>query len=201
MAANFHPVGVVIAGGRSVRFGGEKAVAMYRGRPLLSWAVRRLQASCDAVVVNARPGTEAAALATKAGLVVLHDLPGDPDGPLAGVKVALRWALQHGATALLVSPCDAPCLPDDLFPRLVSAAEGGAAYAETAEGRQPMCAVWPVSALPALEAALIGGSHPPTWRLLEELGAARVRFDAAECFINVNTRIDLERLEASSHQR
>ena len=37
-------VGVVLAGGRSVRFGGEKAAALLRGTPLLLWAARRLAA-------------------------------------------------------------------------------------------------------------------------------------------------------------
>ena len=64
----------------------------------------------------------------------------------------LREQLQQHALAYYRA--DAPLLPDDLFPRLVAAAGTGAAYAETAEGRQPMCAVWPVAALPALEAAL-----------------------------------------------
>ncbi len=201
MAANFPLVGVVIAGGRSVRFGGEKAVALYQGRPLLLWAVQRLQRTCDAVVVNARPGTEAAALAAAEGLPVLSDLPGDPDGPLSGVKVALGWAAGRGGSLLAVSPCDAPRLPEDLFPRLIAAAAGGAAYAETEEGRQPMCAVWPVAALAALETALAEGAHPATWRMLEALGATRLRFDPAEDFVNVNTRADLEQLEAAGHQR
>lgn len=201
MAANLHLVGVVIAGGRSLRFGGEKAVAPYRGRPLLLWAVQRLQRSCDVVVVNARAGTEAEALALREGLVVLHDLPGDPDGPLSGVKVSLRWAAERGAVAVAASPCDAPCLPDDLFTRLVAAAGDGAAYAETVEGRQPLCAVWPVTALPSLEAALAGERHPPTWRMLEAVGAVTLRVDPPEGFINVNTRDDLDRLEATAHQR
>ena len=201
MAANFPLVGVVIAGGRSVRFGGEKAVASYRGRPLLLWAVQRLRQSCDIVLVNARPGTEAAALAAREGLIVLHDLPGDPDGPLSGVKVAMAWAVQRGARSLAVSPCDAPRLPDELFPRLVAAAGEGAAYAETPEGRQPLCAVWPSSALPVLEAALSGGAHPPIWRTLDALGASKLFFDAGSHFANVNTRDDLERLEAADYQR
>ena len=200
MQASSTAVGVVIAGGRSLRFGGEKAVASFAGRPLLLWAVERLGRTCSRVAVNARPGTDAAALASAKGLQLLHDAPGDPDGPLSGVKAGLLWAQQVGAASLAVCPCDVPLLPDDLHARLLAAAEGGAAMAETAEGRQPMCAVWPVSALPMLTAALTGGAHPPTWRLLEELGAVKLRFDAP-AFANLNTREDLERLEAAHYQR
>ena len=182
---------MVLAGGRSTRFGGEKALALLDGRPLLVWAVRRLQRSCSVVAVNARPGTETEALALCEGLDVLHDGAGDPDGPLAGVKAGLAWATSRGCSALAVSPCDAPLLPGDLFARLIEAAGPGAAMAVTAEGRQPLSAIWPVSALPFLQEALKDGAHPPTWRTLEAIGAIQVRFEPPEAFANVNTLEDL----------
>lgn len=188
-------VGVVLAGGRSVRFGGEKAAALLDGTPLLLWAARRLARSCAAVAVNARPGTQAESLAHAAGLPVLHDAPGDAAGPLSGVKAGLVWARGRGATALAVSPCDAPLLPEDLFTRLSAAAGPGAAMAETADGVQPLCAVWPVGALADLVRALAGGAHPPTWRTLDGIGAQRVRFSDAAAFANLNTRADLAALE------
>jgi molybdopterin-guanine dinucleotide biosynthesis protein A len=196
MQAKDSVVGVVIAGGRSLRFGGEKAVALFAGRPLLLWAVNRLARVCAVVAVNARSGTAAEALALAEGLPVIHDAPGDPDGPLAGVKAGLRWAKQQGALQLAVSPCDVPLAPDDLYAKLHVAAGLGAALAETTEGRQPQCAIWPVSALPALTAALADGTHPPTWRMLEEVGAIKVRFEPPDSFANLNTREDLARFES-----
>jgi molybdopterin-guanine dinucleotide biosynthesis protein A len=190
-------VGVVLAGGRSVRFGGEKAVALLAGRPLLAWAVERLRSVCAEAAVNVRPGTEAEALARSLGLPVLHDEPGDATGPLAGIKAGLIWAATRGARSLAVSPCDAPLLPDDLYVRLLEGAGDGAAMAETRDGRQPLCAIWPVTALPTVRAALADGAHPPTWQLLERLGARKVSFDAAEAFANVNTRDDLAAVAAA----
>jgi molybdenum cofactor guanylyltransferase len=189
-------VGVVLAGGRSVRFGGEKAAALLAGTPLVMWAARRLERSCVAVAVNARPETAAESLARAAGLAVLHDAPGDAAGPLAGVKAGLVWAQRLGARALAVSPCDAPLLPEDLFPRLIEAAGEGAAMAVTEDGRQPLCAVWPVGALTAVAAALAGGAHPPTWRVLESLQAQRVHFESAAAFASLNTREDLAAVAA-----
>jgi molybdenum cofactor guanylyltransferase len=155
------------------------------------WAVGRLQRSCQAVAVNARPGTEAQAIASRAGLTVLHDVEGDPQGPLAGVKAGLIWAQQQGAQLLAVSPCDAPMLPQNLFPKLIQAAGSGAAMAQTSDGLQPLCAVWPVTALPVVSEALSGGRHPPTWMMLERLGAQRVTFPTTTAFANINTRTDL----------
>ena len=190
-------VGLVLAGGRSVRFGGEKAVAMLEGRTLLEWAAERLRTVCSDVAINVRKGTEAEAFAQARGLLTLYDNAGDALGPLAGVKVGLIWAEERGARLLAVSPCDAPLLPDDLYVRLLGGAEGGAAMAETRDGRQPLCAVWPVTALPAVRDALAGGAHPPTWQMLERLSARKVLFDRPEAFANVNTRDDLAAIEAA----
>ena len=196
--------GVVLAGGRSVRFGGEKAAALLAGKPLLLWAAQRLQRNCAVVAINARPGSEAQDIAAAAGLPVLHDLAGDAAGPLAGVRVGLTWAQGQGAGLLAVCPCDAPLLPEDLFARLLAAAGGAAAMAETADGPQPLCAVWPVGALTVLSQALAGGAHPATWRMLDGIGARRVRFERAEAFANLNTRADLaavaERLEQAGRR-
>src|SRR5262245_20437784 len=202
MASPGAVVGVVIAGGRSRRFGSEKAIAELLGKPLLFWAAYRLQRSCARVAINARPGSGTERLARARDLPVLHDGPGDAEGALAGIRAGLAWAVQVGARHLAVSPCDAPLLPDDLFERLLRAAGEGAAVAETAEGRQPLCSVWPVTALPAVTGALAGGAHPPTWRVLDGLGAVRVAFADAAAFANINTRTDLdEAAERLGYQR
>ena len=201
MSAPRSVVGLVLAGGRSVRFGGEKAVANLGGRTLLEWAVERLRTVAADVAVNVRAGTESEAVANALGLPTLHDEAGDALGPLAGVKVGLIWAQQRSASLLAVSPCDAPLLPDDLYVRLLEGAERGAAMAETRGGRQPLCALWPVTALPAVRDALAGGAHPPTWQMLERLGARKVLFDRPEAFANVNTRDDLAAIDAAPARR
>jgi molybdenum cofactor guanylyltransferase len=120
------------------------------------------------------------------------------------VKAGLSWARERGATSLAVGPSDAPMAPEDLYTRLYEAAGPGAAMVETAEGRQPLFAIWPVSALWQVTSALAGGAHPPTWRMLEQVGAVKVRFDSPEDFANLNTREDLHNFEQrrrESYQR
>lgn len=201
MSARAEVVGLVLAGGRSVRFGGEKAVALLDGRPLLDWAAERLRTVCATVAINVRQGTEAEAVATARGLPTLYDEAGDAAGPLAGVKAGLIWAGQQRAGSLAVSPCDAPLLPDDLYVRLLEAAGPGAAMAITRDGRQPLCAVWPVAALEVVRDALLNGAHPPTWQVLERLGARTVLFEHSEAFANVNTRDELAAVEERRPQR
>ena len=169
---------------------------MLDGRPLLLWAAQRLRSVCGDVAINVRQGSHAEAVAIAQGLPTLYDEAGDALGPLAGVKAGLIFAEEQGARLLAVSPCDAPLLPEDLYVRLLERAEGGAAMASTSDGRQPLCALWPVVALSVVREALAGGAHPPTWQVLERLGARKVFFERPEAFANVNTRDDLAAVEA-----
>jgi molybdopterin-guanine dinucleotide biosynthesis protein A len=179
--------GLVLAGGLSSRFGSEKAVADHKGRPLMAHPVDLLRESCVAVAASVKPGSGAEALARGWGMELLADAPGDPSGPLAGVKSGLLWARQKGFDALAVAPCDTPALPDDLYARLLAAlGEAGAAYAVTEQGPQPLCSIWRVKSLHAVADWLSGERHPPTKRLLASLEAPAVMFDDPAAFANFN---------------
>jgi molybdenum cofactor guanylyltransferase len=181
--------GLVLAGGRSRRFGTEKALVAWDGAPLIAHACRPL-AGCAAVAVNARPDSGAATWAAARGLPLLPDPDGAPDGPLSGVREGLRWATGLGADLLAVVPCDSPRLPDDLFDRLRAALtpDTHAAMAFTDEGPQPLAALWRTApALDRVEAALADGAHPSVQSVLADLSVVRVHFADASAFVNVNT--------------
>ncbi len=185
-------VGLVLAGGRSERFGSEKAMAELDGRPMVAIAVERLRQTCAAVAVSARPNTGAAAWAEAEGLTVIYDEPGDADGPLAGVRAGLIWARDQGADRLASLPCDVPGAPPDLLKRLTAGLDGyQIAFAQTDQGPQPLCAIWRVSALGLLTQAMADGAHPPVRQFASFAGANPVRFDDADAFANLNRPEDL----------
>jgi molybdopterin-guanine dinucleotide biosynthesis protein A len=184
--------GLALAGGRSSRFGSEKAVVEIGGRTMLARALDALRPGCDALAVSARPGSGAAAIAEGLGLPVLADDPGHPEGPLAGIHAGLAWARGRGAERLLVAPCDTPYLPADYAARLL--APGGAAVAVAVAGGedQPLCSVWQVGLASEVAAAMQDGEHPSVGRLLRRLGATVVVFEDAATFRNLNRIEDLE---------
>jgi len=181
-------LGLVLAGGRSRRFGREKALVEVGGRPMIAAVAEVLARGCEAVAVNAPESAGAAAWARIAGLDLVCDRPGDPDGPLAGVRAGLEWARARGAQWLVTAPCDTPFLPEDYVARLV--APGRTAAAETAVGGHWLCAIWGVGDLEALERWLSEG-HGRVEAFLQACGAVSVRFDEPAAFANVNRPEDL----------
>jgi molybdenum cofactor guanylyltransferase len=181
--------GLVLAGGRSRRFGTEKAAALLNGEPLLALAARTLRGSCDLIAVSAPDGGAAADWAQAQGLERLADDPARPQGPLTGILAGLIWARARGAGHLATVPCDTPLLPTDMIERLVDGLDPGhpAAVARTADGPQPLCGVWRTDLADIFAEALASGRHPRARDLLERLPAAEVRFEDARAFVNVNT--------------
>ncbi len=191
---NPRSAGLVLAGGRSTRFGGEKAVALLQAKPLMLWCAQALDGVCDVVAINARRGSQSETLARSAGFSLVFDDPAHPAGPLAGVAAGLEWATTQGCETLVTLPCDTPLVGVEQLGRLIERLKDGgpaAAYA-IADGRvQGLCAAWRLDVADHLDASLARGEHPAVHRWLGELGAAPVLFVDPRPFDNINTPEDL----------
>lgn len=182
---------VILAGGAGARIGGNKALVKLSGRTLVERVADVLRPSVRALAVV---GDDAAA--RLAGGVALVDPDGRRAGPLYGILAALDWGRELGAGWMMVAPCDAPFLPKDVVERLrQAAAASGVAYAETHDGMHPLVSVWRSDLAGWLRDEMADG-HPAVRRLLSEAGAARVMFERASDFFNVNTPDELKRAEA-----
>lgn len=91
--------GIVLAGGRSSRFGRDKLAEPYRGAPLLHHALRRLAELCGELVLVLPPRAEVPPLPAGHDVRIARD-PEPYGGPLAGAHVGLLAA--SGELALLV---------------------------------------------------------------------------------------------------
>ncbi len=190
--------GLLIAGGRSTRFGAEKAVALFDGAPMID-RIARLFAHLPGFAISARPGSGAEARGREIGIEVVFDDPALPSGPLAGVLRGLAWARRRGFAFLASAPCDAPCLPANLVARLAqSIGSARAAFAVTEAGHHPLCALWSVCVYDALHARLHEGRHPSVRAFLAEIGAVPVQFEEAHAFANANTAEVLAALESGA---
>jgi len=184
--------GLILAGGKSRRFGGDKALAPLDGRSLLERAAEALRPWASHVAVSASKETAVGATAHRLGLPVLSDREGLARGPLAGILAGLEWSTILNAKWLISLPCDVALLPADTFSRLLEVvAKANGAYAVTARGPHSLCAVWSVESKDVLEAILATGVHPPVRDILKLLGAAPVYFEQSGIFLNINTKRDL----------
>ncbi len=193
-------VGFVLAGGRSVRMGRDKALLAWGGTDLLSHSLARLRFVTPDVRILS--GSERRYL--DRGAPVLVDLvPGS--GPLAGVLAALEAAPGRAGLFLAV---DLPFVPVALLTRLVELADDlDAVVPVSPRGPEPLCAVYGPACLEPIRRRMARGDLRMTgfWpdvRLREVPPAELVAFgDPSHLFRNLNTPADLEAADGAVRGR
>lgn len=189
-------VGMILAGGRSQRFGvADKAEASLGGVPLAQWVRSRAEPQVDELIVNANGPVESPVLS---GLPVVADpIPGFR-GPLAGILAGLEWlsARRGGKRWLASFPVDTPFFPLDLVARLCAQVQqDDLPVVAASKGRtHPAFGLWPVSLVPALRHYLMREARSAVVAFAHATGAAEVAFPAEpyDPFFNINRPEDLE---------
>ena len=189
--------GYVLAGGRSTRFGRDKALVEFNGKPMLTHMMELLQSVTPQVKVVAAPEK----YADFAADLVADRWPGE--GPLGGIVTALEDAAKNAALCewnLIVS-CDMPFLTEEWLKFLGKRAAGSRAQVvlpHSASGPEPLCACWRTEAVGALRSGFERGARKVTDGIVllraEVLDEADwKRFDSAgRLFRNMNTAADFE---------
>jgi molybdopterin-guanine dinucleotide biosynthesis protein A len=192
--------GLIIAGGRSTRFGEQdKAVADLAGTPMIRRVADRITAVTDEFVVNCR---EDQISPIEEALSEIDQEPAyaedpDPDkGPMAGIMTGLRTVDSEYA---FVVACDMPFVDPALVEYLFERTDGhDAAIPRTGEWYQPTQAVYRATSMAnACEAALDRGDRRIV-AALDDLDFVEVdseefeQYASSETFENLNTREELD---------
>jgi len=179
--------GVILAGGRGRRVGGQdKGLVPYNGRPLIEHVIERFAPQVGTLLISANRNADRY---SAYGHVLVGDRFPDFAGPLAGIDAALAVC----ATPWLVCvPCDAPHLPVDLVAGLAAATHerrASAVFAATPQRDHPTFLLLESILAPRLEEDLRRGAQRLTeW--CQNVGAARLEFPDEAAFDNFNTPAD-----------
>lgn len=187
--------GVVLAGGRSSRFGSDKALADWQGAPLVQSVARAMRRVLPEVLVVTRdPG--ALAFLQGDGVRVLTDLY--PEGhPLGGLYTGLQ-ALNTGHA--FVRACDMPFLSPGLIETLWEArADYQAVIPVWQDRRQPLSGIYSKTCAGVLRCSIENGdlaitpildSIPTRFCLESELAAVDPE---GLSFMDIDTQGDYQR--------
>ncbi len=188
-AAN-HLSGVILAGGKSSRFGKDKSQLELRGQRVLRHLLNVLgQFPFQRLaVITAQGKTES----WPKGIVTLVD---DQEGlgPIGGITTALR----HLSGGILVTACDMPLLSVPLVEWLLGYydPQADAVIPRHSGGIEPLFGIYEKNFLPVLEEAIRSGRYALHF-LFEEAKVRFVdvpgKFSAAREFANINTPEDYE---------
>ena len=190
-------VGLLLAGGQSRRMGGgDKAMRLLGGIPVLDRVIGRLRPQVEVLVINANG--DPARFARFALPVVADSVPGFT-GPLAGVLAGLDWAVAHRPDCPYVVSVatDAPFLPVDLVGRLAEGldrANADLACAASGGRSHPVFGLWPVRLRDDLRRAVVDQAirKVDLWTARYELATVPFADQPVDPFFNANRPEDLE---------
>ena len=179
-------LGVVLAGGRSSRFGSDKALTEIDGVRLLDRAVTVLGVVCDEVVIaSSRPDHSVP------GVTRLPDLRADK-GPLGGMEAAFAHAREKAIPSVVVLACDLPSVDSSLLRRLIAKLGDAPAVSvgrDDPPGFEPLCAAYRTSCLEPLQELLDDGRFQA--RALFEKVGGRLLGGSPGGLLNLNEPKDL----------
>jgi molybdopterin-guanine dinucleotide biosynthesis protein A len=142
--------GIVLAGGRSQRFGRDKLVEEYQGRPLLHHPVSRLLEVCDRVIVVLAPDAPEPMMPAGALVEFARDAV-EGEGPLRGLSAGMEVA---DAGWIVLAGGDMPDLqPAVLLEMLRAALETGVVAVSLADHGEERPLPCVLRSAPAAEAA------------------------------------------------
>lgn len=192
----------LIAGGRSTRFGKDKAFADWKRSPLYAHQLHVLASlRPDAIWLSANEDQPFPQVLE--GVTRLND--GESDlGPIGGFVRVFR---ESNADRVLVLGVDLPCMSPEYLDRLLDIGPGVGIVPHNGEYWEPLAALYPREAmLSLLEKSLAAGKRKLQSVLDEAFESGlvtRLSIDPSETdlFLNVNTPEDLEALSPSVSDR
>ena len=181
--------GIILAGGRSVRLGRDKALVLVGGRPMIARVADALRPVTDEILVVGRAEDELAGVIDGPVRYVPDEAP--DGGPLAGIMSGL--AASSGGSSLVVG-CDMPFLDPAMLRALAAQLGDYDAVAPVVRGVvQTTHAVYRCSLEAAIRSALRQGVRSPV-RFLRRVRTRYVPEEELErlspglrSFLGVNT--------------
>ena len=175
----------VLAGGFSRRFGTNKALFPYEGKPLIMYPLELLSQQTESVHIIAKDAESYEDL----GYPVIEDVYAQQT-PLVGILTGLKKSTTDWNIFIA---CDMPFLTTEVLERLQSNVtpqpENDAIVPVAGEKMQPLVAFYRRRMIASVEAAVDNNLSMKDW--LSEMTVKQVSFQDDTPFQNINSREDL----------
>ncbi len=188
-------LGVVLAGGKSKRFGEDKSKAKLNGKILLEHTLEKIKSKFKTIVIVSNNTI------VKDYITIKDCLKGQL-GPLAGVLSAMKWIKKNNYSYdwIATFPCDTPFFNISLINKFIEAstAEDSLLYfAKTEKKRHNIFGLWSLKLIEILENDIIENNHRKVEKWANKIGVKTINISYKEIdpFFNINTKEDLAEAE------
>ena len=183
-------LGVVLAGGKSKRFGQNKSEVKLGNKTLLEHTLNKINSKFNRIIIVSNNDLVK-------NYTVIDDCIKGQLGPLVGVLSAMKWIKKNNFSYnwLATFPCDTPFFNVSIIDEFTKAAklnDSHLYFAKTKEKRHNIFGLWSLKLIDTLEKDIIKNKYRKVEKWADKIGVKIINFsyDSTDPFFNINTKED-----------
>ena len=185
---------VVLAGGKSKRFGEDKSQVKLEGKILIDYILSEIIDEFNETLIVANQNIN---FIQSSKISLIKDFK-EGQGPLGGVLSAMKWIKENKKKYNWIStfPVDTPFFTKKVlksFYKKIKIDEGKLFFIRSKETRHNIFGLWSVDLMDQLESDLIKGDRKvELWANSMGVKTINIEYQNIDPFFNINTKEDLE---------
>ena len=192
-------LGVVLAGGRSNRFGEDKNQVKLGNITLLEHVLAKVTNKFEKILIISNQNLN---IKTLTSITIIPDCIQGNLGPLVGVLTAMKWIKKKNKQYQWIAtfPCDTPFFDTSIIEKYkskINLNESLLYFVRSNQKRHNIFGLWSVKLMDILENDLINNNFRKVEKWADKIGVEtiNVKIDKFDPFFNINTKTDLEEAE------
>jgi len=185
-------LGVVLAGGKSERFGKDKSEIKLGSKTLLIHTLDKIKSKFNKIIIvsNNKKVKD---------YVVIKDCIEGQLGPLVGVLSAMKWIKKNNYSYkwVMTFPCDTPFFDISIIDKFIEATklnDSPLYFVKSEEKRHNIFGLWSLKIMETLEADILKNDYRKVEKWANKIGVKTINitYENIDPFFNINTQEDLE---------
>ena len=184
-------LGVILAGGKSKRFGQEKSQVKLGDKTLLEHSLSKLKSKFDKILIVTNSNTIK-------DYKTINDCIEGQLGPLVGVLSAMKWIKKNKFSYNWIAtfPCDTPFFNISIIEEFYKASklnDNLLYFVKSKEKRHNIFGLWSLKLIEILEKDIIENNYRKVEKWANKIGVKTINvpYDDIDPFFNINTKEDL----------
>ena len=189
-------LGVVLAGGKSKRFGDDKTTAKLGNKTLLDHTIEKIEKKFDEILIISNNEKH---ISIKKNVFSTKDLIEGHLGPLVGVLSAMEWIKKHKKNYNWIAtfPCDTPFFDENLVDKIMNCPKNSSKklfFLKSGNRRHNIFGLWSLE-LKDILLEDINKGHRKVEEWANKVGSEIIEINDENDynFLNINTKEDLEK--------
>ena len=189
-------LGVVLAGGKSKRFGDDKTTAKLGNKSLLDHTIEKIEKKFDEILIISNNEKH---ISIKKNVFSTKDLIEGHLGPLVGVLSAMEWIKKNKKNYNWIAtfPCDTPFFDENLVDKIMNCPKNSSKklfFLKSGNRRHNIFGLWSLE-LKDILLEDINKGHRKVEEWANKVGSEIIEINDENDynFLNINTKEDLEK--------